>query len=800
MPEQRCPMCSKPNPEDADECIHCGARLTPLVISSDQPESTRDESQSEAPDWLSRIRSDVQASQEPEPAEVPEGEQADWLGRLRSASDDDQPSAQPEAAVPDWVDTRSPDESIDEKVPEWLSRIRSKERKDKDESPEEPSGERQDWLQTLRDKTGEEAPRAAESEPEGAADWLTSLRSKGAEEEPAAPTPEPPLQDLRDVLPPEDIPPAEPAIPSEPVAAAEPDEEPEDDSSWLAAFEEAAGQTGELASSEAEPEAGILSSDDDDWLSDFEAAAQLPADAPSEEPGALPGGFRPVELDLSASEPEDASDDEIFEALEALEGQGPISSEPTLETPFEGMQDVEWLEQKPTEEEAPEAPAYPEEPISQHTPPLIFDDQAVPTEIDSQELEIEAIDLPAWLGELQKPSEDVAPETLRERPDLAPATLPAWLEAMRPIETFRSSVEIEPEVDQSVESTGPLAGLRGVLMAEPVVAIPHQATVGTGRLDISERQYAQAELLHRMVDDEEREVSLESTQRRRLPFLRWIISALLIVAIGFSIGSTGPGETLFALPERVPQDLGPLFALVDGLSTDQPVLLVFDYPPGYTGEFDAVANVILEHLMRREIAIATVSTQVTGPLLAERALARAGIGHDLVNGSDYIHLGYLSGGPTAVQLFSAAPREAILSGFLLPDELDGQTAWLSSILRDVQRLSDFGMVAVITAGTDNARIWAEQAHPWMGDTPLVMVLSAGAEPLVRPYYESLEPQVDGILTGLPEAVAYEQLNARPADAIARWDGFNAGMLVVEAVLLAGILYGLVQWLLKPRRS
>jgi len=799
MPEQRCPMCSKPNPENAEECIHCGARLKPLIISSD--ESTgRDGGQSaESSDWLSRIRSDVQASHQAE--EEPESEPAaenDWLGRLRSASGEEEAQEAEEAgppseSFPDWVDTRSPDESIDEKVPQWLARIRSKEKK-KAGGEQEPAVP-DDWLQSLRQKTDDEEAQPVQPEPAKDEDWLTSLRASTGEEDEPSEIPEPPVQDLGDVLPLDEIPPAEPPM------ASTPREEPEEDTAWLSAFEEAAGQAIEPATpiEQASRDADI--GDDDSWLSDFEAATEEPPEESEEDIIETPPAFQPIDLDLTDEVPEEASEDEIFEALEALDERQPIADKPSMETPFEGLDDVEWIE--PAQAQAPpaeEKPSYPEEPVSQHTPPLIFDDRSQPTEIDSQELNMAELDLPEWLGDLQKPSVEASEEKPAVDPDLAPATLPAWLEAMRPIETFRSSVEIEPDVDQSVESTGPLAGLRGVLMAEPVVAIPHQASVGSGRLDISERQYAQAELLHRMVDDEERQVSLDSKRRRRLPVFRWVISALMILAILFSIVSASPGSTMFALPERVPQDLGPLFALVDGLPTEKPVLVVFDYPPGYTGEFDAVASVILEHLMRRDISIATVSTQVTGPMLAERALARAGSDHDLVNGTDYIHLGYLSGGPTAVQLFAAAPREAILSGFLLPEELSGETAWVSSILRDVQRLSDFGMVAVITAGTDNARIWAEQANPWMGETPLVMVLSAGAEPLVRPYYEALEPQVDGILTGLPEAVAYEQMNARPADAIARWDGFNAGMLVVEAVLLAGMVYGLIQWILKPRRS
>jgi hypothetical protein len=78
-----------------------------------------------------------------------------------------------------------------------------------------------------------------------------------------------------------------------------------------------------------------------------------------------------------------------------------------------------------------------------------------------------------------------------------------------------------------------------------------------------------------------------------------------------------------------------------------------------------------------------------------------------------------------------------------------------------------------------------------------MVLSAGAEPLVRPYFEALDPSVDGILTGLPAAVAYEQLNGREGDAQLRWDAFGTGMMAVELVLIVGAVSGLAMWLLRP---
>ena len=262
--------------------------------------------------------------------------------------------------------------------------------------------------------------------------------------------------------------------------------------------------------------------------------------------------------------------------------------------------------------------------------------------------------------------------------------------------------------------------------------------------------------------------------------------------LGIAVLSIQSGEG-FPLPSYMPADLGTLFSMVEGIPPGRPVLAVFDYAPGYAGELNAVASPLLEHIILRGLKLATVSTQPTGSPLAEGLLSRVG-----VNGENYVHLGYLSGGPTAVQLFTAAPRETISRGFLLPENMQNQSGWQSPILQDVLQLSDFSLMVVITASTDSARTWAEQAYPWKGETPLVMVLSVGTEPLIRPYYETLEPQVDGILTGLPSAVTYEQYLGRSGDALARWNAFGAGMLTVELILLAGVIYGAALWFFRPK--
>jgi hypothetical protein len=727
MSDIRCPMCSTSNPEDAEVCTSCGARLKPLVADQPPVEGPSDWEEKPEPiegeepeeeDWLRRVRAEAESELPDEeiPEEAPDDAEApDWLGRLREAEVPGE-EGPPEGEIPGWLSAFAEEAGVEgepEEAPEpdWLGRIRDQEALDAEEEVEEVEQEDEDWLARLKEiedqPPEEELEEIPSLEPE--VDWTTDEAEVELEE----------LIEPKSEL--EELEPA--SIPPE-LLELEPTEAPEEE------------------------------------LPDFEMPIEV------EEPE-IP--LTPEPTDLEPAEIPEIELPKIELPREIEEAVGPRPSE--IEESVE-----------PIEEEAPQVPA------------LIFEEGDEVAPEDAPDIDLDAIELPDWLAELKQTAPPEKGPVEEIPPDLAPATLPSWLEAMRPIDTFRSVVEIEAEEEQIVESAGPLAGLRGALMAEPVVAMPRAASVGAARLEVTERQYAQAELLHRMVEEEDRELPEVRAERARLPFVRWVIGVILILAVALpTFMSLQSGEG-FPLPILHPRDLDPLFDLVESASIDQPVLVVFDYTPGYYGELDAVASPLLEHILTRSLRVVTLSTQPTGPALAEGLLSRLG-----ENGQAYIHLGYLSGGPTAVQLFVASPREAAPKGFNLPEELERQTSWESPILEGVSRLSDFSMVVVITAGPENARTWVEQASPLKGETPLVMVLSTGAEPLVRPYYESLDPQVDGILTSLPAAVGYEQLIGSRAGAHTRWNAFGAGMLSVELIIFAGAIYGVVGWFLNARR-
>ncbi|MCH7588443.1 MAG: hypothetical protein IIC78_10520 [Chloroflexi bacterium] len=486
-------------------------------------------------------------------------------------------------------------------------------------------------------------------------------------------------------------------------------------------------------------------------------------------------------------------------AGEEDQGEEPLSLPPFQLADIDPSQmDVElggispsWLDDesdKKIEEGAEQVPAL-----------VMSEDDTTGEEFGQQLLAAEASmdEMPAWLQDL---GADIGEEEMegeeQDEPVLARAKLPSWLEAMRPIETFRVPPELEleqEEVEEIVEAAGPLAGLRGVLLAEPVVAMPRSASTGVAALDISELHYSHTEILRQMISEEELELARPEKAVAPYPVVRWICGALLVLAVALP---KMLGFPTFDEPLLAPRSLNSFLEVVNSTPAEKPALMIFDYEPGYSGEMDAVAGALVKNLFDRNQTIVTLSTRLSGPLLADRLLLRTGSINAIENGTDYLHLGYLSGGASAIQLFADSPRRSLVSGFRLPEGLETGQPWSAEILRKVNQVSDFSLIAVLTSGTENARMWVEQLHTRLDNTPLVFVTTAGAEPIMRPYYESENPQIDGILTGLQSGRKYEVWNDQFSDASRLWNSFGMGILVAELFLLAGLIYGSARWLVQ----
>jgi hypothetical protein len=157
----------------------------------------------------------------------------------------------------------------------------------------------------------------------------------------------------------------------------------------------------------------------------------------------------------------------------------------------------------------------------------------------------------------------------------------------------------------------------------------------------------------------------------------------------------------------------------------------------------------------------------------------------------------LAGGQSGIQFFALSPENAA------PFTLGGKPAWQSAPLQGIQKLSDFATILILTDDAETGRIWIEQTGSAIGSIPLLMVISAQAEPMLLPYYSS--GQIKGLVTGLVGGEAYAQTYKRPDGQTGPiqnyWNSLSIGVLIAELMIILGALwYSLFGWIARSSKK
>ncbi len=757
MSEIRCPMCGRPNPPDQEVCRHCQARLKPLVVKPFEGEGApitpgeppapgvNFDADSSLPDWLRDLRQKGASGSGSEPEES----QTDWqAGEVENASPSSETGMEDSSG---WMDRlsrpgeeRSPEPErggaetpIPGSRPDWMAPERS------DALAGEEAGGLPDWLSGLEQPTeGRPAPEAAPGGVEKGElpDWLSGL------EQPTLGQPAPEaapggaeageVPDWLSRLAPPETPAEEPA---------------QELPAWFA--EEGIGPAKE-APQDQEPAPGGLS----EW---------------NPEEQAVPGRTIPLEPEPEAGQPAPLLEEDLPDWLKRLEASAseprPAAGVPAFTLDEEdglplGLED-EFLESGPEEEARPETPAL--------------------------------STLPEWLSQVSQEAEMPEGEAAsgEEEAGLAPAQLPTWLEAMRPVEAAAPAAPVGDDLSSQIEKVGPLAGMRGVIPAEPVIGHLRKPPAYSVKLSLTESQNRSAVLLQKLLESEmeSRPVPPRAVSASQA-VLRLIIAAALLLMVLVPLWSQSQAVPL-PDPTALPNGIGEAVELIGGLPAGSLVLLAVDYEPGLSAEMEASAQAVVRALNARGASLVLVSTNPAGPLMAERLMNQAGAG-------SYVNLGYISGGPAGMLRFAASP------GAALPFDLrnDGQpprsNLWETEPLSRVRTVADFDIAVVLTENPGVAQDWIEQVQPTLsvGQVPLLMAVSAQAEPLVRPYFEGVPRQVNGLIAGLQGGATFEVLTGQAGNARSYWDAFAWGLLVAVALILVGGLIAVLRGLLAPRKG
>ncbi len=802
MSDILCPNCGMPNPDDQSVCSFCRQPLH----ASDNGESIRPgdmptkkitaDLEPVLPQWLKDARQKARQAAEEAATEQAQSaaaqpasqqpEAPNWLAGLEAtAREEDQEE------IPEWMrGPAAPREAApakQEKVEETFPRrqeIRWEEEPPEEipettKPPEEPVSD--SGLPTWLKEMGKESAGGKEDE---ISSWLSEKESPPAEEDAVSPftsgTFRPGTGELANWL---DNLSAESAAQTPPAPeAGKPGSESLPD--WLANLPRGESPAEPTAEESAKPMTGSFG-----WLKEESEKpftplqkSQMPAEeTPAESFGAdldLPDWMKPS-AEPSALQPES---DHLSAWMKAQE-------EPSAPTQSGETGLPDWLS---AQMESPAAPQpEPESPKAETPIAPAFLPGAEPMEKSDVE-NLFSIEMPDWLSKIE-PAEPKAGPAKGAEPkseDIAPAELPSWVQAMRPVETVLPGIEAAAAsvASQPLEERGPLAGLRGVLSALPGFTPSSKPKPIPNRLQPTQDQQSHASLLEQMLTAETQAKPIRSgaTTVRAHRALRWALTVVLLALIVVNLFNANP---LVPLPSILPEESKPIPGILDALPVDAPALLIFDYEPALAGEMEAAAAPILDLAVSlRHPRFTVLSTSPTGAALAERFLAR----YKYQRGRDYLSLGYLPGESAGILAFAQNPKNT------LPLSVEGAPAWDTPAAQGVNAFSDYAIVVLLTDRAENARAWVEQTAGHRSGRPFVVISSAQAAPMILPYLAS--GQVNGMVGGLRGGAAFAKEGDFNSDARRFWDAYNLAALVAAALIVIGGLWNWIAGLLARARG
>jgi hypothetical protein len=507
---------------------------------------------------------------------------------------------------------------------------------------------------------------------------------------------------------------------------------------------------------------------DDDWLANLlsEAGVNEPAQSGMPEQAAA----EPVEGAVEA--PAEEQQQEEFQATDEAHTEEPIEEEqatPTL--PSEKPAWLTSLEASSTiklEGIVPPAEMHPERPFVEE--PGEKNEEEPPTP-------------PDWL-KLSAP-EETAPPSQDSEPQLSPAELPSWLEALRPSEAVAPTGPVEDVSTADIVTAGPLVGLRGVISPHPSAIRARKPPTYSIKLRVTDEQKARVEMMEELLAGEDKPIPLPAQPIITSRYIfRIIVAASLLLPIIWMI--------ITKRQDAAPPQTGNIPGVVEftqeiqKLPNEAVVLVAFDYEAGFSGELNIAINSVIKQLMNKNAYLALVATNPSGPALGESTIKNvySELAENTTAYSSYANLGYIPGGVMGLAGLATSPKSVV------PYSLTSDPVWASPPLNTIETISDFNAVIVLTNDSDTARIWVEQVGPQLQQAgrPLLFVSSSQAEPLILPYYQATPSQVQGLIAGLAGGVAY----ARSVGTMQQngvWDAYGVAVTVSFLIIIIGSVAG-----------
>ncbi len=392
--------------------------------------------------------------------------------------------------------------------------------------------------------------------------------------------------------------------------------------------------------------------------------------------------------------------------------------------------------------------------------------------------ESERGDLPEWLREPVEAPEIQAETEFAAEAESGAATaepasgasveLPAWM---------RAGAAGEYDPFEVVETTGPLAGVSGILPLAVALTEPHTLATPTPPRADSGRifQTLLAEPLAAASSVQEAAPPARRIAAKHIVYLVIALAALIGLFLPSGADELGLlGKNVVSSPSAV------FYDQLNELPAASAVLLAFDYVPGQSPELEPAARAILENLAARKVNVIALSSNPNGANLAQTLLEQTQRQYPALT---FVNLGYIPGNEAGLKNLALGwlpANYAVANG----------TTWSQTPLaKTVRGMDDLALNILILGDAAGLNGWMTQVQPIV-KTPFVAATTAALDPQARIYVNS--KQLNASLRGLTGAAELELWSGVSGPAVKTVNALSFVSLVLAGIIIATNLAGFLK--------
>ena len=212
--------------------------------------------------------------------------------------------------------------------------------------------------------------------------------------------------------------------------------------------------------------------------------------------------------------------------------------------------------------------------------------------------------------------------------------------------------------------------------------------------------------------------------------------------------------------------------------------VIFSLMYGTSGmpELFPMSVATMKHILEKDVKFIVVSFWTEGPLVFDTLIGQVDpADYGKVYGEDWIRLGYLPGGETAMGAFATSFQNTVPK-----DYVEGKSLDSFPIMADIKSAEDIDLIISFETGTPGTPEWLRQWNTPYG-VPQITGCIGVSVPGMIPYMNS--GQLSALLPGLTVSAEYEVLLNKPGLAVAGVDAVSTShLLVVMLVIVGNITY------------